>query len=120
MSTDSAQEAAAAAAEKLAEAAAAAADGASSPGGEGDAAEALLGGEGDGDEWTFLTKAAVAVLVIIVCLIANKVSQQPVDGSVGMSGPSVSTRWRGLSFCWPMLAIDAYGTCYAYCVCLFL
>lgn len=65
MSTENAQEAAAAAAEKLAEAAGEA----SSPG--EDAAEEMLTGEGD--EWTFLTKAAVAVLVIIVCLIANKV-----------------------------------------------
>lgn len=63
------QEAAAAAAEKLAEAAEAAADEAS-PG--GDAAEELLVGEGD--EWSFLTKAGVAVLVVIVCLIANRVS----------------------------------------------
>lgn len=69
MSTENVQEAAAAAAEKLAEAAAAAADEPSS--GE-DAAEELLGGEVD--QWSFLTKALVAVVVIVVCLIANKVS----------------------------------------------
>lgn len=74
MTSENVQEAAAAAAEKLAEAAAAAAAGASP---EGDAAEEMLAGEGEGDEWTFLTKAAVAVLVIIVCLVANRVSAMP-------------------------------------------
>ena len=72
MSTENAQDAAAAAAEKLSEAAGAAAEEAPSA---GDAVEDLLGGEGD--EWSLLMKAAVAVVVIIVCLVANKVR----DGS---------------------------------------
>lgn len=62
MSTENVQEAAAAAAEKLAEEI--------SPG--EDAAEELLGGEVD--QWSLLTKAVVAVVVIVVCVIANKVS----------------------------------------------
>ncbi|CAM9747738.1 unnamed protein product, partial [Ectocarpus sp. 8 AP-2014] len=69
MATENVQEAAAAAAEKLAEAAAAA-GGEASPG-EDDVEEMMLSGEQD--QWSFLTKAAVAVMVIIVCLIANKV-----------------------------------------------
>ncbi|CBN76695.1 hypothetical protein Esi_0000_0477 [Ectocarpus siliculosus] len=69
MATENVQEAAAAAAEKLAEAAAAA-GGEGSPG-KDDVEEMMLSGEQD--QWSFLTKAAVAVMVIIVCLIANKV-----------------------------------------------
>ncbi|CAM9175122.1 unnamed protein product [Ectocarpus sp. 6 AP-2014] len=69
MATENVQEAAAAAAEKLAEAAAAA-GGEASPG-EDDVEEMMLSGEQD--QWSFLTKAAIAVMVIIVCLIANKV-----------------------------------------------
>lgn len=68
--TENVQEAAAAAAEKLAEAAAAATSDETSPG--EDAAGELLGGEVD--QWSFLTKAIVAVVVIVACLIANKVS----------------------------------------------
>lgn len=68
MATENVQDAAAAAAEKLAEAAAAVGDEASAQEG---AAEELLAGEGD--QWSFFTKALVAVVVIIVCLVANKV-----------------------------------------------
>lgn len=85
MSTENVQEAAAAAAEKLAEGAAAAAD-EISPG--EDAAEELLGGEVD--QWSFLAKAVVAVVVILVCLIANRVSY--VRGALVMS--PYSTLWR--------------------------
>ncbi|CAM9157880.1 unnamed protein product [Pylaiella littoralis] len=67
--TENVQEAAAAAAEKLAEAAAAATSDETSPG--EDAAGELLGGEVD--QWSFLTKAIVAVVVIVAFLIANKV-----------------------------------------------
>ncbi len=73
MSTESAQDAAAAAAEKMSEAAGAAADEASPA---GDTVEDLLGVGGEGDEWSFLMKAAVAVVVIIVCLIATRVRER--------------------------------------------
>lgn len=69
MATETVQDAEAAAAEKLAEAAEAVGGEAST---EEGASEELLGGEGD--QWTFFTKALVAVVVIIVCLVANKVS----------------------------------------------
>ncbi|CAM9191774.1 unnamed protein product [Scytosiphon promiscuus] len=67
MATENVQDAATAAAEKLAEAAAAAGGEASA---QEDATEELLGGESD--QWTFFTKALVAVVVIIVCFVANK------------------------------------------------
>lgn len=115
MSTENVQEAAAAAAEKMAEAEVAAADEASSPG--GDAAEELLaaaGEGGEGDEWTFLMKAAVAVLVIIVCLVANKVREPRFAVVVVvMVSPSLPSGC-GLRFRWSLFSIRQSLWCFSY------
>lgn len=75
-------ETAEAAAQKLAEAAAAAAAAAAAGAGDGlgtaedgEEGEGLLGeaAGGNGDEWCFSTRAMVAVVVIILCLVAAKV-----------------------------------------------
>lgn len=73
--TEKVQDAAAAAAEKLAEAASAAGEAMGDSGVLGGGAEdgaGTVGGEAN--EWGFFTKALVAVIVIIICFVASKVS----------------------------------------------
>ena len=73
------QETAGGATEKMTEAAAEAAAAAGEAMGGNEWDEILGGAEGlakdGGNEWSFLAKAAVAIVVIIVCLLAAKVSK---------------------------------------------
>lgn len=83
----------ASAGENVQEAASAAADAAAEAAAEmlGKEEDEVLGGTdgtgSEGDEWSFLTRALVAVVVIVVCLIATRVSFQA----------SAALMWRGRS-----------------------
>lgn len=80
------QETASSAAEKMAEAAAEAAAAAGQAMGGDEWDESLGGVEGEireeSNDWSFLAKAAVAVVVVIVCLVAAKVSQSDAPWSL--------------------------------------
>lgn len=85
--------------EKVQEAASAAADAAAEAAAEmlGKEEDEVLGGAeeagSEGDQWSFLTRALVAVVVIVVCLFATRVSFEASAALIRREGGACAPDW---------------------------